>query len=323
MRARSMKPIRTLLAAALAAAALGVSSSTAAAATPVFNLCAVPGSITVNATSVPIWGFGAPTTPGNCSTATASLPGPLLDVNVGDTVTINVINALPPATAPLHQISLEIPGTSFTATSTQSAAVGGTATVVFTASAPGTYLYQSGGDSGRQEAMGLYGALIVRSATPNQAYNSVSTAYDGEATLVLSQVDPLFNANPDTYNMYDYLATFWLVNGTSYPGTTAIPAPGGGRRLLIRYLNAGYDNTSMLLLGMRERVLARDARLLLNPFDAISETVPSGGTEDAIAVVPVGGAPSASGFPLYNRQLHLTAGSPAVYPGGMLTFIQP
>ena len=79
----------------------------------------------------------------------------------------------------------------------------------------------------------------------------------------------------------------------------------------------------MALLGMHEQVLARDARLLNNPFLADAETIPAGGTEDAIATVPATAAPSANGFPLYNRQLHLTNGSPAAPGGGMLTFIHP
>ena len=77
---------------------------------------------------------------------------------------------------------------------------------------------------------------------------------------------------------------------------------------------------------MHERVLARDARLLNNPFDADAETIPAGATEDAIATVPAGAPPSANGFALYNRQLHVTNGtasSPGYTPGGMLTFIQP
>ena len=72
-------------------------------------------------------------------------------------------------------------------------------------------------------------------------------------------------------------------------------------------------------------------RLLDNPFDAVAETIPAGATEDAIATVPAGGAPSTNGFPLYNRQLHVTNGATALAPargtystpGGMLTFIKP
>jgi len=80
---------------------------------------------------------------------------------------------------------------------------------------------------------------------------------------------------------------------------------------------------------MHQRVLARDARLLLNPFAGVAETIPAGGTEDAIATMPSTAAPSTRGFPLYNRQLHLTNGNaptatapnPVYAPGGMLTFV--
>ena len=167
----------------------------------------------------------------------------------------------------------------------------------------------------------------MRSATPNQAYNDASTAYNVEATLVLSAVDPAFNAAPDTFVMHGYRATYWLVNGKSYPDTAPGITAAAGQRVLLRYVNAGYDNTSMMLLGVHQRVVARDARLLNNPFDANAETIPAGGTEDAIVTVPAGAGPSPHGYPLYNRQLHVTTGaqtggSPApATGGGMLTFI--
>lgn len=224
-----------------------------------------------------------------------------------------------------HRISFEAPGVVFSPGSTD-ADPGGTVSRTFTVitnsldtdpthTKPGTYLYQSGGDAGRQEAMGLYGALIVLSGTLGQAYDTATTAYDVEATLVLSQVDPNFNAAPETYSMYDYHATYWLINGKAYPDTAPIVMTGSsGRKLLLRYVNAGYDNTTMMLLGMHEQVLARDANLLNNSFSANAETIPAGGTEDAIATVPSSVPQNLSGgFPLYNRQLH----------DGMMTFIQP
>jgi len=176
--------------------------------------------------------------------------------------------------------------------------------------------------------MGLAGALIVNSATAGQAYDATTTAYDAQTTVVLSAVDPNFNAAPDTFVMYNYLATYWLINGKAYPDTAGIIAT-PGQRLLLRYVNAGFDNSSMALLGMHQHVVARDAHLLNNPFDANAETIPAGATEDAIATVPAGAAPSPNGFPLYNRQLHLTNGDqtgPGPTPatgGGMLTFIHP
>ena len=263
-------------------------------------------------------------TPCGHPSVVAKLPGPQLGVDEGDEVTINVTNALPSATAPLHTISLEVPGMSFAA-GPSDAEVGATVSRTFTASAPGTYLYQSAGDAGRQEAMGLYGALIVRSAVPGRAYGPVSSAFDVQETLVLSAIDPAFNSAPDTFDLNDYLATYWLINGQAHPDTPAIAAT-AGQRLLLRYVNAGFDNTSMMLVGMHQRVVARDAYLLINPFDASVETIPAGGTEDAVAVVPSTAPPSSNGFPLFNRNLHVTNGTSSGSsqdPGGMLIFITP
>jgi FtsP/CotA-like multicopper oxidase with cupredoxin domain len=324
MRAPALKATnRTLLVLVMIAAGLGIGSSSVSAAAVSINLCAVAGTGTMaGGVAVPIWGFGTAATPGNCAGVTPGLPGPVLTVAVGDTVTVAVTNSLPAG----HPLSFEIPGIAFNA-GPADAAVGATVTRTFTANAPGTYLYSSGGDAGRQAAMGLYGALVVRSATPNQAYNSATTAYDVEALLVLSAIDPAFNAAPETFDMHGYRATYWLINGKAYPDTAPGITAAAGQRVLLRYLNAGYDNTTMLLLGMHERVVARDARPLNNPFDANAETIPAGATEDAIATVPAGAGPSPHGFPLYNRQQHVTNGAqigPGPSPatgGGMLTFI--
>jgi FtsP/CotA-like multicopper oxidase with cupredoxin domain len=243
-----------------------------------------------------VWGFalaarnpaGEPT----CVGVTPAVPGPVLTVAQGEPVRVVVHNDLdqpvsfegpalpaPAATAPAH----------------------GTASYPFTASAPGTYLYQSGAGDGRQLAMGLYGALLVRPPGP-------PSGYDVEATLVLSAVDPAFHADPAGFDMHKYRATYWLVNGKAYPETAVIHAGAAGSRVLLRYVNAGFDNTTMLLLGMHQRVIARDGRPLRNPFDATAETIPAGATEDTIATVPASG----TRFALYNRQLH----------AGMMTFIE-
>jgi FtsP/CotA-like multicopper oxidase with cupredoxin domain len=327
MRANAKKKIRSWLSMVVAAAGLAVvTGSPASAAAVSIDLCAKPGTIALpDAPSVPIWGFALKpaATPCDDPSVVASLPGPQVVVDQGDVVTINVTNLLPPASAPLHTISLEVPGAAFAAGPTD-ADVGATMSRTFTA-APGTYLYQSAGDAGRQVAMGLYGALIVRPTVAGQAYGPASTAFDVEKTLVLGAIDPDFNADPDAFDLNDYLATYWLINGQAHPDTPAIAAT-AGQRVLLRYLNAGFDNTSMMLLGIHQRVIARDANLLNNPFDAVAETIPAGGTEDAIAVVPSTAPPSSNGFPLFNRNLHVTNGTASALsytPGGMLIFIKP
>ena len=146
--------------------------------------------------------------------------------------------------------------------------------------------------------------------------------------MLLSVLDPAFNAAPDTFDLLTYRATWWLINGRAYPDTARIPAV-AGQRVLLRYANAGYDNTTMTMLGGHQRVLARDAHLLPTVTDAAAETIPSGATEDAIFTVPAGTAPGPNGYALYNRQLHVTNGSQSgvnpfpVTGGGMMTFIGP
>src|SRR5262245_65472929 len=97
MRAIAVTKSRVLLVLAMIAAGLMLGGSAASAATASFDLCAVPGNATLTgAVSVPIWGFGVPGTPGDCTTATASLPGPQLGLTRSGTetttATVNVTN---------------------------------------------------------------------------------------------------------------------------------------------------------------------------------------------------------------------------------------
>jgi FtsP/CotA-like multicopper oxidase with cupredoxin domain len=319
---------RAAVVVALAATVLAAAPQPAGAVAVTVNLCALPGTTaplpdSQPGTTIPIWGFAHPVTPGTCAGAVATAPGPLVEATVGDTVSISVTNALGPG----HTLRFEAPGVPFDPGPTD-AAPGTTVTRTFVATQPGTFLYQSAGDSGRQEAMGLYGLLVVRPTALNQAYGA-STAYDQEALLVLSALDPAFNENPTTYDMYAYRATYWLINGLAYPDTTAILGT-AGKAVLLRYANAGFDHTTMQLLGLHERVIARDGHPLTTPVDVSAETIPAGATKDAIVTVPPTPAPpSTHGFPLYNRQLHVTNGaqlgtSPTpTSGGGMLTFVVP
>jgi FtsP/CotA-like multicopper oxidase with cupredoxin domain len=313
------KSSRVLFALALGAAGVVLTGSPASAQPVVIDLCAGAGTLALpDGASAPVWGFAKAAIDGGgaatCAGVAPQVPGPVLDVPAGDTVQVVVHNDL------AQPVSFEAPGQSIAEGAT-AAAPHSAATFTFTASAPGTYLYESAGNAGRQLAMGLYGALIVRPGTAGRAYDSASTAYDVESVLVLSAVDPAFNADPDHADPYAYTPRYWLINGKAYPQTDPVHAAGPGTRVLLRFVNAGHDNTTMAVLGLHERVIARDAHPLNNPFDATAETVPAGATEDTIATIPASGTK----FALYNRQLHLTngaPGSPSHTPGGMMTFIQ-
>jgi FtsP/CotA-like multicopper oxidase with cupredoxin domain len=233
-------------------------------------------------------------------------------VDQGDTVSVRLHNGLG------EPSSLVFPGQTGLVPDTTGVGGGATRTYTFTASEPGTYLYESGRNSARQLAMGLHGALIVRPGTAGQAYGGPGSAYDSEALLVLSEIDPALNAAPTTFAMKNYKPSYWLINGKAFPQTDLIAA-GAGDELLLRWLNAGSTHQTMTLLGAHQTVLAKDAAPERHPYDVVAETIAAGQTLDTIAHVP-SGATSGTRLPLFNREMRLTNGSS--FPGGMLTYVQ-
>src|SRR3974390_1041054 len=122
---------------------------------PTFNLTAQPAYLNMpDGEAVYSWGYGCsqapagfqPTLP-NQTCPTMQVPGPTLIVTEGQTVTVNLINQLPPAAG---NTSILFAGFQVTASGgvagllTQEAAPGAAVTYTFTASAPGTHAYYSG-----------------------------------------------------------------------------------------------------------------------------------------------------------------------------------
>jgi FtsP/CotA-like multicopper oxidase with cupredoxin domain len=273
------------------------------------TLCAEAGSATMpDGAVLPIWGLGLASS-GDCTSVDPVVPGPVLVVNVGEAVTITLRNGL------AENVSLIFPGQSI-APDAGGAAPGQSISYTFTPSRPGTFLYEAGTNATRQVAMGLYGALIVRSSTPGQAYGP-GTEYDRESVLVLSEIDPALNANPNGFNLLNYAPRYWLINGKAYPGTDAIAAS-PGQRLLLRYVNASPSNHTMELLGAHQQVIASDGYPASFPYYLVSQSFAAGGTGDVIVTLPPS-TPAGTRLPLYNRQLRVTNG--AAFPGGMLTFV--
>ncbi len=294
-----------------AADTLPATTCTLAAGTRTCDLWAKAGSVTMpDSTSVPIWGYA------DTAGGAAQLPGPALIVNEGETVVVNLTNNLPAATAILFQGQALIPDR------IGAPASGGTKSYTFTAGRPGTYMYGAGllANAQHQAAMGLYGALIVRPATVGQAYNDPTTAYDDEALLVLSEIDPALNnrANPATFDMRKYAPKYFLINGQAYPDTAAIPTM-AANRVLLRYLNAGMQFHSMALLGTHQTVIANDGSPLAHSHRMVAETFGPGQTVDTIATIPAA-AVDGSKFAIYDGNMLLHNSSSAGL-GGMLTFL--
>ena len=292
-------------------------------------------------TVVPAWGF-ADDTGITAGTGTVMVPGPQLIVPAGDTtLIINLTNNLP------VPISMNIPGQRYPngATPTyvddgkgnrvmsftnQVAANGGTASLTFANIRPGTFLYESGTNPAMEIPMGLYGALVARpTTTPGQAYvdnppYNVDSSFANEAVILLSEIDPAFNAyvdingtTVDAVNKINYSISYapkyFLINGKAYPQTSDISVP-IGQRTILRLLNASGRNLVPTFQGEVPTVIAEDGYLLNFPRHEFAPSLPAGKTLDIIS------APTTTGYhAFYDRRLGMS--NAGVYPGGMLTFM--
>ena len=104
------------------------------------------------------------------------VPGPRIRITEGDQVRINVTNHLPESTS-VHWHGLIVPnGMDGPADITQKPIQPGeTFSYEFTAQQSGTYFYHSHKEPDRQQALGMYGALIIDPKTP-----PAQPAYDFE-----------------------------------------------------------------------------------------------------------------------------------------------
>lgn len=281
------------------------------------DLCAKAGSLTMpDGVTVDTWGFAFKPAGVVCTDVSveAQVPGPTLRFDVGTQVTVTLHNALS------EHVAISFPGQELPP-DPLGAPPAGTATYAFEASRPGTYLYESGTLTGTaasiQVAMGLYGPLVVDSARSGTAYGTPETAYGREAVLVLSEIDPVLNADPSTYNFLDYKPTYWLINGKAYPETEPLGVS-PGQRLLLRYVNASLSHNTMTLLGEDQGVIAKGGYPLNHAYEGVSHIIPAGQTWDTIVTAP-DGANLGDRYALYNRNWQVTnAGD---YPGGMMTFV--
>ncbi len=294
---------------ALAGLVLGAAAP-AQAATQTFDLYAVSGQATMpGGQSVTVLGYAD-------SNAAVSTPGgPTLVVTAGDTVEVTLHNTLGEQSALLFQGQEMAPDL-------DGVAAGGQQTYSFVAGEPGTYLYEAGllANAEHQVAMGLYGALVVRPAAAGQAYGGAATAFDDEAVLVLSEVDPALNnaPNPASFDMRSYSPRYFLINGKAYPDTDAIPTT-GGNTVLLRYVNAGIQYHSMAVLGADQEMIALDGSPLADPRHYVAETIGPGQTADALVAAPATGDADQQ-LTVYDGSL-LLHNSNVAGTGGMVTTV--
>lgn len=303
----------------------GLACSTSSSPNASFSLTAQAGMISMpDGNTIYTWSY-AP------AGGAFQFPGPYLCVNQGDTVTIVLNNSLPEATSLMFPaisnvtangmpVQPQFNGTTLTSLTNTAAANGGSVTYSFVASNPGTYLYESGTDVGKQVQMGLYGALVVRPAGhPDYAYvDNAGNPIDQflpstEYVMLLSEIDPNLHSAVESNQPYDVTTLhprYWLVNGRAFPDTIAannapwLPAQPYSSLVhmtetdslvnpnqapaLVRYLDAGSRNHPFHPHGQNGTVIARDATPFVDAsnndlsFETFAFSIGSGQTWDQL-----------------------------------------
>jgi FtsP/CotA-like multicopper oxidase with cupredoxin domain len=197
------------------------------------------------------------------------VPGPRLRVREGDRVRINVTNHLPEATT-VHWHGLIVPNQMDGPAEITQAPIepGQSFSYEFTTRQPGTYLYHTHTAPDRQQALGLYGALIIDPA------EQASTAdYDLEYTIQLQEWLEREGYTYPAMPMEGALPNYFTINGKAYPATDTIEMQ-VGQRLLLRFIGSNNNFVHpMHIHGGPFEVVARDGEPLQPSARFLADTV--------------------------------------------------
>lgn len=231
---------------------------------------------------------------------------------------------------------------------------------------PGTYMYHCHFEETEHVHMGMVGVVFVRplldqALAPRRfCYNDESTEYDREFAMMLNEIWTFAHwcdSHVQLPEWSDYAPDFWLLNGRVYPDTIAPPGGGNdpgtgdlippagrpdlqyqpisslvncnvGDRVLLRFVNLGYEEQAMRMTGIPMRLVGRDATLLRGrdntdlTYSTDTVIVGPGESADAIFVAPdVAPDPGLDykRFFLYNRNANRISNGGAPGYGGQMT----
>ncbi|MBN1817902.1 MAG: multicopper oxidase domain-containing protein [Sedimentisphaerales bacterium] len=284
IRTRTYLLLAALIACILANAAQAMIMTIRPAATPgglEFNLSAKQGYIlTPDGGAYYMWGYAN-------GDGLMQYPGPTLEFNQGETVTIHLTNQLdvPVSMVFPGQLNVTAGGGTAGVLTNEAAPAGGMVSYTFTATHAGTYHYHSGTNPELQIEMGLFGAIIVRPdnqpAEETWAYNHVDSQYDYEYLFLMSEMDPTIHEKAecgmwDQIDMNEYWPVLWFINGRCAPDVmlpdntpllphqpySCRPQVHPNERMLMRLIGGGRDLHPFHHHGNNALQIARDGRLL-------------------------------------------------------------
>ena len=202
------------------------------------------------------------------------IPGPRLRVTEGDRVRINVTNTLPePTTVHWHGLILPNAMDGPADVTQEPIAPGETFTYEFVTEQRGTYFYHTHADVDRQQALGLYGALIIDPREPSDY------PYEYDQELVV-QLQEWLHRDGYTYPampMEGALPNYFTINGKAYPETETVRLR-VGETLLVRFIgsNSGFIHP-MHIHGGPFRIVETDG----NPVEPAGQWI-----KDTVNVAP-------------------------------------
>lgn len=165
------------------------------------------------------------------------VPGPRIRLTQGDRVRFNVTNRLPESTT-IHWHGLVVPnGMDGPAEITQAPIQPGDSfTYEFTVQQAGTFFYHSHDNADRQQALGLYGALIIDPKDP-----SAEPAADQEVVIQLQEWLEKEGYTFPAMPMDGGQPNFFTINGKAFPSTQTVRAKVGDR-IRFRFIgtNSGF-----------------------------------------------------------------------------------
>jgi FtsP/CotA-like multicopper oxidase with cupredoxin domain len=208
------------------------------------------------------------------------VPGPRIRVTEGDRVRIRVKNELPEPTT-VHWHGLILPNEMDGPSEITQAPIppGGAYTYEFTTEQAGTFFYHTHANSDRQQALGLYGALIIDPKTPPRG-----TQADLEHVILMQEWLLREGLTYPAMLMEGTLPNFFTFNGKAYPATENVKMK-VGQTIKLRFIGSNNNFIHPLHVhGGPFTVVARDGETLAEAarFDADTVNVGPGQRYDVI-----------------------------------------
>lgn len=147
---------------------------------------------------------------------------------------------------------------------------------------PGTYMYHCHFEPVEHIQMGMVAPLIVRPLLEKAvgfegrkfAYDDAATEFDREYLVFLTEMDSRAHElvlKVQEFDWSEYKPDYWLLNGRSYPDTvddgvhpsqpySALIKANVGEKVLLRFINLGFQQHSIEILGITFKVLGIDAQ---------------------------------------------------------------